>query len=437
MARWKISAKLNKHQREFLDDTTTKFLHLSSGFGGGKSFGLCLKAFQLSRLNRGMAGGLVVPSLPEFKRDMLPLFEEILEENNVRYHYHKTDKWFQFPWSKGKLWVATAENKIRGPNWAYAVLNESTLITHQRYKEAIGRVRIKRAAHPQIASCGTPEGTGHWKHEVFIEKPMANSRIIYGDTRDNMDNLNDDYVPTLESSYDSIMLDAYLRGLFVNMKGNRFYYAYDPKRNDDATIEQIPGELVYVTLDYNVCPMVATLWNVQTVTNARGVPLLNPDGSPIERATAFDSIVIEDDADVHTMSRALFEYGLEPDMTWIYPDPAGNNRSAAVAGAKAINVTLRELGWINIKVKTKAPSFRGRQLAVCNLLAKGLIRLHPTKCKPLKKDFEAVEQDKATFEKIKTNPKLTHASDGADYFVDIKFPLSGRKPDSSRSVRYR
>lgn len=432
----KIRYKRNAHQVEFSEDVTSKFLHLSCGFGGGKSYAIVMKSFDLSRLNPGVPGGCVVPSIADFKKDLLPLYEEVLDVNRIKHRYHRTDKWFRFPWSTGRLYIATAEKKIRGPNWGYAVLNEVTLMTHERFKETIGRVRIKRATHPQIASSGTPEGTGHWLYEQFVETPLPRSRIIYGDTRNNIENLGDDYIATLEGSYDPIMLDAYLRGLFVNMNGSRFYYAYDPKRNDNASIEQLPGAEVHVSLDYNVSPMIATLWNVVQITTGKGVPLLDATGQPVKRARAFDQIVIEDGADVHRMSRALFEYGLEPDTTTLYPDPAGRARNTAVEGAKSNNTVLRECGWYKIKVRDAAPRFRRRQLAVANLMAKGLIEIHPTRCKALKKDCEAVEQDKATFEKIKENPKLTHASDGMDYFIDIVFPLSGQKPDS-RSIKIR
>lgn len=430
-----IRAKLNKHQREFMDDTTSKFLLLNSGFGGGKSFGLCMKGFQLSKLNRGIAGGLVVPSFPEFKRDMLPLFEEILETNRIKYRYHKTEAWFRFPWSKGKLWVATAERKIRGPNWGFMLANEIGLIEHERAKEGFGRVRVKRAPNPQIALVGTPEGTSSWVYEQFVETPMPRSRVIYGDTRDNVENLGEDYITMLESSYDPIMLDAYLRGLWVNMKGNRFYYAYDPKKNDNPKLEWIEDLPVAVTLDYNVAPMVATLWHVRPLQNSRGIPLLFPDGSPIRKAQAFDQIVIDDGADIHRMDRAMREYGLDPELTTIYPDPAGNSRTTATENAKGNNTQLREKGW-RIRTRGAAPRFRQRQLAANNMLAKGLIELNPVKCKALKKDCEGVEQDKATFEKIKDNPKLTHASDGMDYFLDLEFPLSGQKPDH-RSTKIR
>lgn len=431
----KIRYKRNPHQREFHEDVATKFLHMSTGFGGGKSFAICMKSFQLAKLNKNIPGGCVVTSIADFKKDLLPLYEEILEENRIKYRYHKTDKWFRFPWTTAKMYVASAEKKIRGPNWGWAVLNEVTLMTHERYKEAIGRVRLKKAPRPQIASSGTPEGTSHWAYESFVDpdSAMKSSRIIFGDTRDNLENLNEDYIQSLELSYDEIMLDAYLRGLFVNMTGNRFYYAYDPKKNDNKSIVQYEGEEVHVSLDYNVSPMIATLWNIFPVRNERGVPLLQPDGKPYMKANAFDSIVIEDGADTNKMCDAFAAYGLDPQTTTIYPDPAGRNRSTQ---GPPDNEILKTRGWYKIKVKLAAPSFRKRQLGVCNLLAKGMVQIHPIKCKTLKRDFEAVEQDKVTYEKLKDNPKLTHASDGADYMLDILFPLSGSKPEA-RSIKYR
>ncbi len=433
MSKIHLNYKRNVHQAAFHDDRNTKLLHLSTGFGGGKSYALAMKAFDLSRINKGIPGGCVVTSIADYKKDLLPLIEEILETNRIKYKYHKTDKWFRFPWSKGRMYVATAERKIRGPNWGWAVINEATLLTHERYKETLGRVRIKHTPFPQIASSGTPEGKANWAYDVFIETPMKNSRIIFGDTRDNLENLADDYVTTLENSYDPIMLDAYLRGLFVNMNGKRFYYAYDSVQNDNKKLEYIEGLEVRVSLDYNVSPMIATLWHIINVTTPAGIPLLNHLGQPTRKAIAFDQIVIEDGADTHKICDAFEAMGLNPDTTTIYPDPAGRARSTQ---GPPDNTILKNRGWYKIKVRNSAPQFRKRQLAVNNLLAKGLIEINPITCKTLKRDLEGVEQDGATFEKIKDNPMMTHASDGMDYFIDIEFPLSGHKPDS-RSIKVR
>jgi hypothetical protein len=83
-----------------------------------------------------------------------------------------------------------------------------------------------------------------------------------------------------------------------------------------------------------------------------------------------------------------------------------------------------------------APAFRRRQLSHNNLLEKRLIRVNPLTCPGLKRDYEAVEQDVATYQKLKDNPKLTHFSDGADYMMDLLFPLSGTKPNA-RNQRIR
>jgi len=423
-----IKYKRNLHQKDFHDDDVSKFLHLSTGFGGGKTYSLVMKLLKLSVLNPNVDGGCVNPSIADFKKDVLPMFEAILDDNKIRYRYHRTDKWFLFPWSKGRLYIASAEKQIRGPNWGYAGINEVTLISKERYLETIGRVRVKRAAVPQIVSSGTPEGTSHWLYETFVERPMQNSRIIYGDTRDNLDNLNADYITSLEHSYDSRMLDAYLRGLWVNMTTNRFYYAYDPGKNDDKTLTQQPNQIVHVSMDFNVDPMTATLWHVFDVTGPRGMAQIDKWGRIERRLEGWGQIELTGPQgfDTRQMSAAMRARGLHPDTTIIYPDPAGTARSTK--GKPDISI-LRDEGW-HVRHQSKAPEFRRRQLAHNNLLDKFLIKIHPIECKGLKRDYESVEQDLVTLGKIKKNMKLTHYSDGVDYMIDNIFPFSGRKPNS-------
>ena len=63
----KIKFKPNKHQAEFINDTQSKFLHLSAGFGAGKSYALIMKLFQLSSANKDQPGGLLCPSYTDFQ----------------------------------------------------------------------------------------------------------------------------------------------------------------------------------------------------------------------------------------------------------------------------------------------------------------------------------------------------------------------------------
>ena len=224
--------------------------------------------------------------------------------------------------------------------------------------------------------------------------------------RDNLINLTDDYVDDLEEDYDDIMQDAYIRGMWVNMAGNRFYYSYRPDRNDDETIVHNPLATTHISMDFNVNPFCANLWHY--------------DGRYLKAYDEIHLANIPEGADTKTMGKAIISRGYEPFEVIIYPDPAGNARSTK---GKPDIKQLEDMDFINIRKKSKAPGMRTRQLNINNLLQKGIIKINPKKCPKLKKDLMAVEQDIVTLEKVKKNMALTHHSDGVDYMGDITIPF--------------
>jgi hypothetical protein len=407
----KVKYAKNKHQILFHEDLTSKYLHLSTGYGGGKSHALVMKLIQLSIKNRDYNGGLVCPSYADFKRDMMVLIEEICDRNRIKFRYHKTEHWYSFPWTSGKIYIATGEKALKGPNWAFACINELTLLEFERFREVIARVRLKKASYPQIASCGTPEGLLTGFYSFFIENPGPNTRIIYGSTDDNLHNLNADYISSLETAYDQRQLEAFRHGRFVNMQGNRFYYSYSHETNSCLTKED-QGNPILVSCDFNVDPMVATIWQWQM------------DGS----IHAVNEIVLKENADTNKLATALKARGYTPERTEIYPDPAGNARSTK--GQPDI-VILRNHGFFNIKVRSKAPPFRRRQLNVNNLFEKRKLFINIKACPTMHRDLLLCTQDQVTLEKEKSSPELTHSSDGLDYMADILFEFSGKKPETS------
>jgi len=411
--------KRNNHQALFHEDVHSKYLHLTSGFGGGKTYALAMKAIQLSWINRPMPGGILCPTYGDFKRDFLPIWEDIMHANAIHgWDYHGGDHYFKVPWSRGRIYVVTAERKLRGPNWAWCCINEASLISEVRYKEAIGRVRMRAADAPQIASVGTPEGFGTWDYDFFVENPRANSRIIYGSTRANAQNLSDDYIQSIENSYDEKMRDAFLDGKYINMAGSMFYYAFDRQRNVSRETVRVPGQKVLVMVDFNVTPFCASFWHADPESR-------NP------YSHCFDELEIND-MNTDRFCDALLARGYTPEICSIYPDPAGKARSTK--GTSDFEV-LRRRGFTDIRARMVAPQLRRRQLCMNNLLEKGVIKINPN-CTGVIRDFERVEQDAATFEKVKTNARLTHFSDGADYGHDILFPLSGNRP-GAQSIKFR
>ena len=409
----KIKFKPVGAQREFFHDDLTQILHLSAGFGFGKTTILLYKLLKLSRLNFPFHGGLVVPTFTDFKRDVMPAFETIFNKHRIRARFHGSDHYYQFPWSPGRLYVATAERKLRGPNWAYAGINELTLIPFIRFQEVIGRVRVKGSRAPQIVSSGTPEGIASEYYTAFVESPVSGSKILYGDTRENAENLDPGYVERVLASYPQALADAYIRGLWVNLAGNRFYFSYDPKANDARTLPD-PTLPYLIAMDFNVDPFCASVWQLWG-----------------DRFVGFDEIVLEGGAGYKTenMITALRQRGYDHRNSVICPDPAGKNRNTS----GRTDVEILQAAGYEVKVKASAPRFRERQINMNKLFEQKRIIVNPETQPKTKKDFMAVEIDPITLEKIKKNPKLTHLSDGVDYMVDIYAPFNDHRTQNTVS----
>lgn len=394
-------------QFDFFEDDHTKFLHLSAGYGFGKTRSLIYKLLKLSMMNAPHAGGLVVPSYPDFSRDVKVAMDDVCNEHDIPYDFHGSEHRYTFPWSTGCMYVTTAEKKIRGPNWAYAGINELTLISLERYREVIGRVRIKDAKYPQIVSSGTPEGLSSDYYEIFVEKPMKDSLCLYGDTRDNAHNLNPNYIQSLFDTYPHAMIDAYMKGLWVNLAGNRFYYSYDTKNNEHKDEPDL--DLPYlVGMDFNVDPLTCSIWQQW------GNKFIGIDEIVLEGGEGFKT---------ENMVKALMARGYTKRNTIICPDPAGKNRNTS--GRSDVEI-LQGFGY-QVHAKATAPRFRERQINMNKLFEQKRILVHSTKMPRTKKDFMAVECDPITLEKVKKNPKLTHLSDGVDYMIDVYAPFNDHR----------
>ena len=107
-----------------------------------------------------------------------------------------------------------------------------------------------------------------------------------------------------------------------------------------------------------------------------------------------------------------------------YPDPAGQQRRTS-APITDHQILSRE--GFRLKVKRQAPRVIDRMNAVNN--AFGFTIIDP-KCKNLIKDFEQVILKEGTRDLDKSNPELTHFSDGFGYAIDIEYPVKRPKPKS-------
>lgn len=365
--------------------------------------------------NQGLAGGYLCPTIKMFKRDVLPTIKDICEQNDIVYEFNKSDSVFYFPLTRSTIYVFHAEDNgqsIRGPNLAFGLINEVTLVSKESFDAFIARVRLKDAGLLQIAMSGTPEEF-NWAYEYFIESPREDTELIFGNTRENY-HLHESYVKMLESSYDELMIKQFVDGQFVNLNGNRAAYAFDRFKHLDDTITKNERMPIWVSIDFNINPMSAVLWNRMDIRSKHALE-------------AFDEICLQG-ANTYDLAKAIKEaVGTE---VALYPDPAGK------AGSTKSNFSdfdiLRQAGFRNIKFKSQI-SVRDSLNCMNNLFSKDQIKIHP-KCKNLIADLEQCKIREGLHEIDKRNPKRSHWLDGLKNMCEYEFPIF--KPNSVKVRAY-
>lgn len=448
-------------QGECYDDNITTTLLYSGGLGSGKTHYLVRKALKLSVLNRDMPGGFLVPTFPDFRKDVKPEFEKILSDLGLEYKkhwdFHETFKEYTFCWSKAPLYIFTGEKPIAGPNLAYCLINEYSLMKWVRVNEMLRRVRLKEANYMQKCLAGTPEDVHGWLEE-FVEgqeklnqKRENSFRIITADTSQNH-HIDDDYRMSLEATLDEAAMRIFAAGeIGIRAGTDYFYYSYDKLKNSTEEAEYRPGVLTYVGLDFNVGKMAATYSHF-----LRGHL---PDGTGDELHT-FDEVFLEGDSNTYTMCRELICRWCAPfsareellkaknhaeifDDIWfklssakrqsllrailIICDASGNNRSASAKEHLMSNVKILKHYGLNVKHKKANPRIRKRQLLVNGLLANQRHKIHP-RCKRTHKDLKNTRQKVGSYEKDEgKDHEYSHFSDGIDYVVDWNFKLPEKR----------
>lgn len=405
------------YQQEFMDSRSPKVL-LSTGYGGGKTYVLCMKAFQLMTENRGMPGGLLCPNMKMFHRDVLPTFEEICNKNGIRFRWFGgTKSYLWFPATKSRIYVFHAEDKgtsIRGPNLAFMLINEVSLCDFASFNAALARVRLKAAPFKQLAMSGTPEGFT-WTYNYFIADPREDSMVIYGDMRKNT-HVAPEYAQMLLDSYDDKLAQQYVEGKYLNVNALAALYAFDRHKHTAENVTRIRGLPIWVTLDFNINPMAATLWNRMPIDS----PYLLRGFGEI-RISGADTYQLCDQIRAHV--------GYEDEVV-IFPDPAGRARSTKVKNNITDITILEEHGaFTDIRYKSKIKSVRDCLNAANAIVNKGKIILDTKACKYTISDFEQTSLKPGTTELDKTDPDRTHWVDGFKNMAEYEFPITVKAGD--------
>lgn len=396
-----------EYQSKFHNSKSFK-VGLVGGYGSGKSYSLIMHMLKLANLNRGCSIGLLCPTLKMARRDVIPTFQEIARANRIHHTLNKSEYSIYLPQTKTTIWIFHAEDdgqSIRGPNLAAMLINEFTLISEPTYLAALARVRDPKAKFMQVAMSGTFEEFGG-VYDLVTEDQGC--ELIYASTRQNK-YLPESYVKMLESSYDEEMQKQYIDGLPVRRLGKVAAKLFRRDKHVTDASSFNPEEDVWISIDFNVEPMSAVLWNH------------NPNA--LVKLKAFDEVALfgSDTPELaRVLGQKLAELGVSKEKVRLYPDPAGNARSTKGLNRTDIQI-LRDAGFPNILFHRSIKSVKDCMNAVNALFDQDSIIVHP-RCKNLIADLEQIKWKDSGFEFDKSNPKRSHWLDGMKDMINFTYP---------------
>ena len=390
------TANFLEHQKEwwFLPN----FIKLLvGGYGSGKSYIGALRAIYLSYLNSPEPGMLVSPTYGMAKKTIIPHIKDILTRAGLKWYHNKSDNEFYINNWQGKFWIASADNpdSLRGPNLAWAGIDEPFITKKDAFDQMLARIRV--GEHQELFLTGTPESL-NWGYDIAMnDGGKYDIGIVRGKTANNP-YLPETYYEMLKSAYSPEMVKAYLNGEFVNLNQGRVY-EFDRKKH--LRLIDIDGWDIGAGLDFNVDYMSAEIFAVSS-----------------SHLHFIDEIRLANSNSFELAEKLAKKY---PGIN-VYPDATGASRKSS--SSKSDHAIFREAGF-TIKSRKQNPRVMDRVNAFNKGLRNNYITIQPGRCPNLVKDLERNVWDSGDIDK-KSDLSLTHAGDAAGYPVHYLFPVIKR-----------
>jgi hypothetical protein len=384
-----------------------QFPALVAGFGAGKTHAAVWRAIAKKMQYPRQNVAYYLPTYDLVRTIGFPRFEEVLEQAAIPFKTNKTDAVIQFG-GFGSLIFRTMDTpeRIVGYEVADSLVDELDTLPKDKARDVwnkiISRNRQKKpdGALNTVGVATTPEGY-KWVYERWVRNAAPGYRIIKATTQSNAKNLPEGYISSLQASYPSQLLAAYLDGEFVNLAAGSVYPNFDRVLN--FTNERIrPLEPLHIGLDFNVTKMAASVHVLR-------------DGKP----HAVDELT--DVFDTPAMI-GLIQRRFQGHPIYIYPDASGKARKSQNASESDLSL-LRQAKFM-VCVNQSNPAIKDRVLAMNQLLDKRDYKINPDTCPALVEGLEKQAYDK-NGEPDKTSG-LDHILDAAGYFISYKFPVVSR-----------
>lgn len=420
---------------------TEKYPLFCGGFGSGKTTTMTCKAMEDLMLYPGSRIGIYAPTFDLLSLNNIPFFEEYLSISDIPYkkneqkHTINVEVEDQF----GKIHTGTLifrslekPARIVGYQVFRSHVDEIDTLPPKKAKEAWNKIiarnrqkiyirspkgRIlknpktkKRLAHlNKVSAYTTPEGFGfvhnQWVEQVSKDAKKARLYGIYKvSTESNLANLPDDYIETLETTYDAQLVKAYIKGEFVNLVGENVYRGFSRTANDSIQIAD-EKDILEIGMDFNV-------------VHGACVIHVTRNGCP----HAVDEI--HDAYDTDEQIAAIKERYPRNQIINIYPDASGDHRTSANTTESDI-AKLNNAGFSvyndpsNPAIKDRVNSYNAM---IKNSKDERRYYVNTRKCPMLVKSLE--QQIWGSNGLPDKKEGLDHIVDGAGYYINYRYGIT-------------
>ena len=410
---------LNEPQAEFLA-LDRKFKAFVAGFGSGKTWvgcaGQCQHAWERPRIN----AGYFAPTYPQIRDIFYPTIEEVAADWGLRAKIHESNKevhLFNGRTYRGTIICRSLEKpgEIVGFKIGHAQVDELDLLKREKatiaWRKIIARMRYKvDGLRNGIDVTTTPEGFKFVYHQfVKALRDTPSLAAMYGlvqaSTYENEANLPADYIDSLRASYPRQLIEAYLRGKFVNLTSGAVYPDFD--RHLNGTTETIkPGEQLHVGMDFNVNKMAAVVFAIRDDEPRALAELVNVRDTP-------------------TMARMLKErFKDQGHGVALYPDASGGNTSSK--GASVSDLTILQSAGFTIRAPSANPPVKDRINSVNALILNDKdqrrLKVNTDTCPTYTESLEQQVYDKHS--EPDKDSGHDHTNDAGGYFLHSRWPVT-------------
>lgn len=409
---------LSAPQEIFLSGLKTKYRGYIGGYGSGKTFVGCLDLLVFAGRHPKVVQGYFGPTYPSIRDIFYPTFDEAAHMMGFRADIKETNKEVGV-YRNGRYYGTVIcrsmdkPNSIVGFKIANALVDEIDTLPKdkagQAWRKIIARLRlVVDGVVNGVGVTTTPEGF-KFVYSVFAENPTESYSMVQASTYENARFLPPDYISTLIESYPSELIQAYLKGEFVNMTSGTVFNAYArEKHRSTETIK--PGELLCIGMDFNVTNMSAVVYVIRgDQWHAVG-----------ELKSVFDTPAM-----IEAIKTKYPNHSIR-----VYPDASGGSRKTVDASIS--DISLLESARFAVYANASNPYVKDRILATNSAFDHGRLFINDVECPEYARCMEQLAYDKNGVPDKKSN--LDHLPDAGTYPIAFEMPVV--RPAANLRVKF-